>query len=43
MGGERASQQLKYRNKEVKGGKQFYEDVKLIVDDNKNKIIKLND
>jgi spermidine/putrescine-binding protein len=33
VGDERASQQLKYRNKEVKGGKQFYEDVNVIVDE----------
>jgi hypothetical protein len=33
VGDERTSHQLKYRNKEVKGGKQFYDDVKLIVDE----------
>jgi hypothetical protein len=33
VGDEWASQQLKYRNKDVKGGKQFYDDVKEIVDE----------
>jgi hypothetical protein len=33
VGDERTSQQLKYRNKEVKGGQQLYDDVQLIVDE----------